>query len=76
MKILRFLLLLMISSLSCGIEGGHDFQTLEEISLAFKAMKQEMAELKKVIVQWRWCAPRGFPEGKYEQRLRDRSKVA
>ena len=50
-----------------------------------KLFQAESQELKRNIsgrnfqseaVRWRWCAPRGFPEGKYGQRLRDRSKVA
>ena len=50
-----------------------------------KLFQAESQELKRNIsgrnfqseaVRWRWCAPRGFPEGKNGQRLRDRSKVA
>ena len=32
--------------------------------------------LLTMSVRWRWCAPRGFPEGKCWQRLRDPSEVA
>ena len=55
MDILKYILLVMVASLSLGIEDGHDFESYEELKIfakemnsAFKNMEHEITELKKV----------------------------